>query len=395
MSARTLPEIVPDGIRAHISLMHMLAAPLAGRGIVVVTGYGEDPEEIDPKTEKRGRPLRPKVSHAAVGDIKKSLTEVAQFVKLPHYNLYMPLAIYGSDLPPGAKGSEQDIIACLGIVTDFDDPEAAQWAERLPLPPNYVLETSAGRFQAFYLFDKPQAPEDVKPVAERLKAFARCDHGSSDISHVWRVPGALNWPNAKKVGEGRSPDPQLVRVEKFDNSRTSLQSLSDALPQSEATAVRDRTIPPTGARRSRCLDAALDYAERGFSVIVLYGIDEEGFCTCGKPGCFGAGNHPIGGLKKYQTRRQTPEQLIDAFNRHPDANVGIITGGASGVLVVDCDDAEGFDSLCGFFEAGLPTVPAVKAEKGYHLYGRHPGGTLNNFTKDLSGNKRIDFFERI
>jgi len=46
------------------------------------------------------------------------------------------------------------------------------------------------------------------------------------------VPGALNWPNAKKVGEGRSRVPQLVRVAKeWDGSTTSLQQLSDALPE--------------------------------------------------------------------------------------------------------------------------------------------------------------------
>ena len=33
------------------------------------------------------------------------------------------------------------------------------------------------------------------------------------------------------------------------------------------------------------------------------------------------------------------------------------------------------------FEVGLPTLPTVKTEKGYHFYGRHPGGTLKNFTK--------------
>jgi RepB DNA-primase N-terminal domain len=151
-------------------------------------------------------------------------------------------------LPSGAKGLERDIVACLGIVADFDDPDAARWAERLPIPPNYVLETSEGRFQAFYLFDKPEALEVVKPLAERLKAFAKCDHGTSDISHVWRVPGALNWPNAKKVAEGRARDPQLVRVQKYDNSRTSLQSLSDALPQGEPMTERTRTILASGAR---------------------------------------------------------------------------------------------------------------------------------------------------
>jgi RepB DNA-primase N-terminal domain len=237
-TTQVAPKIVPDEIRDHVRLIHILAEPLAGRGKVVATGFGEDPDQIDPKTRKPGRRLHGQVIHADIGDVRGTLEGIAQFMKRPHYNLYMPLAIYGADLASGQKGSEEDVVACLGIVADFDDPDAPQWAERLPIPPNYVLETSAGRFQAFYLFDKPEALDDVKPVAQRLKAFAKCDTGTSDISHVWRVPGALNWPNAKKVAEGRARNPQLVRVEKWDNSRTSLQSLSDALPQGEPVLER-------------------------------------------------------------------------------------------------------------------------------------------------------------
>jgi len=189
----------------------MLAKPLAEPGKVIVAGFGENPDEINTRTGKPGHPLPPKVIQTAIGDAKGMLTELAQFVKQPHRNIYMPLAVFRPDLPMGAKGHEEDIVACLGVVADFDDEDAARWAERLPLPPNFVLETSSGRFQAFYLFDKPELPDVVKPVAERLKAFARCDHGTSDMSHVWRIAGALNWPNGKKVAEGRPRHPQLVR----------------------------------------------------------------------------------------------------------------------------------------------------------------------------------------
>ena len=134
MTANGVPEIVPAWIRAHVTLIHQLAAPLVGKGIVVVTAYGEDPGEIGPNAKKPGRAVRPKVSHAAIGEIKETLRGIAQFIEQPHYNLYMPLAIYGPDLPSGAKGSERDIVACLEIVADFDDAEAKRWAERLPLP---------------------------------------------------------------------------------------------------------------------------------------------------------------------------------------------------------------------------------------------------------------------
>jgi RepB DNA-primase from phage plasmid len=225
------PKIAKDLIRAHNHLIHTLAAPLTGNGKIIVAGFGENPTQIDNKTGKPGRRLRPRVYQVDVGDEKQTAESIADFLGQPHYNLYMPLAVYGTGLPAGQKGSEADVIACLGLVADFDDSDAARWSERLPIPPDYVLETSTSRFQAFYLFDKPASVVDAKPVAERLKSFAQCDHGTSDLSHVWRVPGALNWPNAKKLGEGRSPEPQLVRVaKKWDGSTTSLQTLSDSLP---------------------------------------------------------------------------------------------------------------------------------------------------------------------
>ena len=253
------PEIVPKLIGDHVRVIHLLAKPLTGQGKVIATGFGEDPEQIDEKTKKLGRSVRPRVIHAEIGDVKATLEGVSQFIKRPHYNLYMPLAIFRPDLASWAKGFERDVVACLGIVADFDDEDASRWAKRLPIPPNYVLETSAGRFQAFYLFDKPEPLDVVKPVAKHLKAYAGCDHGTSDISHVWRVPGALNWPNSKKVAAGRPRDPQLVRVAMYSDSRTSLQALSDALPQDGATPA-GKELPtrrkPASARRAGTEDPA-------------------------------------------------------------------------------------------------------------------------------------------
>jgi hypothetical protein len=141
-----------------------------------------------------------------------------------------------------------------------------------------------------------------------------------------------------------------------------------------------------GGVRPRCLDAALEYARQGFSVILLQGIDDEGHCTCGKPGCYSAGKHPIGrSWKQFQNKRQTPEELIEAFKKRPDANVGIVTGEISGILVVDCDGPEGFESFCKVNANELPELPIVKTGKGYHFYGRHPGGKLKNFVKTHPG----------
>ena len=232
-SSPSKPEISPELVRVHVEIIHRLAAPLAGKGKLVTAGFGEDPDKLHPKTHKPGCPLPPSVVHFEIGDIEIAVCTVTKLTVGEHRNVYASLAVFRSDLAPGKKGFEKDIIAVLGLVADFDDADAARWAERLPLPPNLVLETSAGRFQAFYLFDKPEAFAAVKTIAARLKAYAACDHGTADLSHVWRIAGTLNWPNAKKVGAGRPREPQTVRVaKKWDGTTISLDALAAVLPAS-------------------------------------------------------------------------------------------------------------------------------------------------------------------
>jgi RepB DNA-primase from phage plasmid len=236
------PKISPELIRAHAEIIHRLAAPLAGKGKLVIAAFGEDPDRPNPKTGAPGYPLPPLIRHVGIGDVEKTVSVICDLSSRRHYNVYMPLAVFRLDLPAGRKGTEEDVVAVLGNVADFDDPDAARWSERLPLPASCALETSAGRFQAFIFFDQPEAFVTVKPVAGRLKAFSRCDNGTIDTCHVWRIPGTLNWPNAKKVGEGRPREPQTVRVVKpWRGDRTSLIDLAAALPE-------PRSEPETGER---------------------------------------------------------------------------------------------------------------------------------------------------
>jgi hypothetical protein len=223
-------------------MIHRLAAPLAMQGKLVIACFGEDPSQLNPTTGTPGCPLRPRVVHVGIGDIETMVRGVSNLTVLDHSNVYIPLAVFRPDLPKGRKGFEHEIVAVLGFVADFDDPAAARWVERLPLVPNLVLETSTGRFQAFYLFDKPEAFAVAKPVAARLKAYAGCDHGTSDLSHVWRIGGSLNWPNAKKVAAGRPREPQLVRViKRWDGTTTSLETLNVALAANGAEQNTDDT----------------------------------------------------------------------------------------------------------------------------------------------------------
>jgi hypothetical protein len=163
--------IQPRVILDHTTIIHKLADRSQGPGKLVIAGFGEDPSRLDPKTGKPGLKLPPKIIHVGVGDVDLTPKHIRQIADQPHCNVYMPFAVFRPDLPPGSKGTEKDVRACLAIIADFDDAEAVQWAERLPVEPQYVLETSAGRFQCFFLFRKPEPLDAVKQVAQRLKAI--------------------------------------------------------------------------------------------------------------------------------------------------------------------------------------------------------------------------------
>src|SRR4051812_22231037 len=67
-------------VRAHAKIIRRLAAPLVGKGKLIVAGFGEDPDRANPKTEKLGCPLAPIVTHIAVGDfegIARAIADIA------------------------------------------------------------------------------------------------------------------------------------------------------------------------------------------------------------------------------------------------------------------------------------------------------------------------------
>ena len=187
--------------RLHIEAIQACCSGCEGN--FVIASFGQNPHT--------GEDLPSVVSNFPPDQI----TQIEEFIvknsKQKDRNVYMPLCLMRPDLPKGKKGGEKDIVAVFGLVADFDDERAHDWKSRIPCSPSYVLETSPGRFQVGFLFDKPLSPSEAKPLAVALKKYCNCDHGTADISHVWRIPGTLNWPNKTKLDAGRSPEPWEVR----------------------------------------------------------------------------------------------------------------------------------------------------------------------------------------
>lgn len=100
--------------------------------------------------------------------------------------------------------------------------------------------------------------------------------------------------------------------------------------------------------------AALSYAKRGWAVIPVHGIDPNtSRCTCARDCGTNAGKHPID--KDWPDKRLSLPDLYEIFVvQHPHANVGVITGEASGVWGFDVDPKNG----------GNDTLAALIAEHG-------------------------------
>jgi hypothetical protein len=94
------------------------------------------------------------------------------------------------------------------------------------------------------------------------------------------------------------------------------------------------------------------------------------------------GKRPLVAWREFQQRIATATEVERWFERWPHANVGIVTGRVSGIVVVDIDPRHGGLESVKRWErvqgALAPTVQAVTGGGGRHLYFAHPGAPLSN-----------------
>lgn len=123
---------------------------------------------------------------------------------------------------------------------------------------------------------------------------------------------------------------------------------------------------PQESGHGPCLAAALDYWRRGWSVLALRPRDKR----------------PLFPWEILQQERAGEASVRHWFESRPDANLGIVTGALSRLVVLDVDPAHGGeDSLLSLEQEHGPlpaTVEAATGSGGRHLYFRHPGAVLRN-----------------
>jgi len=123
----------------------------------------------------------------------------------------------------------------------------------------------------------------------------------------------------------------------------------------------------TGQKIDDCtdtLDSALEYLERGWSVIPVR-VSGQGKKT------------PHVRWKEFQTRQATPEEVEGWFQQWPNTGIAIVTGRISGIYIVDCDTIEAQEEAD---RLGLKTFIKTRTQRGKegcHLYFEHPGDNIS------------------
>lgn len=122
----------------------------------------------------------------------------------------------------------------------------------------------------------------------------------------------------------------------------------------------------------KMLEAALNYAARGWAVFPVHGIRGDGQCSCGVMNCSDAGKHPAveRGLKEAS---KDPEVIKGWFSIPEPRNVAVVTGKISDLTVLDIDIGPGKMGAETWAEltrdAGEPeTLVAQTGSGGMHFF---------------------------
>jgi hypothetical protein len=114
--------------------------------------------------------------------------------------------------------------------------------------------------------------------------------------------------------------------------------------------------PSNAYENTSLLPFALQYAEMGLSVIPV-----------------GVKKTPLVKWQEYQTKRASEAEIRAWWEKFPSANIGIVTGKISGIVVVDIDTDKTTGEM-GNYEDLPKTAFAVSGSGGRHFYYSYPEG---------------------
>ena len=132
------------------------------------------------------------------------------------------------------------------------------------------------------------------------------------------------------------------------------------------------------------VQVASEYAiKRSWKSLPLFSVRADGSCSCGDKSCSSIGKHPNWKLAPQGVYDATDnvDTILQWWNQDPLANIGIATGSASGVEVLDIDPRNGgnesLKELQRQFGAIPETLEVATGGGGKHFYFKYSGKKLS------------------
>lgn len=178
-----------------------------------------------------------------------------------------------------------------------------------------------------------------------------------------------------ELGNNKGTDePFDCRIQQDDDGVNNLLVNVSANPVNSAGTPSDLKI-----NEFNCLDQAIGYCKRGWSIIPIHEVI-KGICTCNSKDCRDPGKHPRVKWKEYQDRVPTEEEICKWWKKWPDSNIGLITGKVSGVIALDIDKkGGGEDTIQEMGLVILDTLTSKTGGGGWHYIFSHPQFDCRNF----------------
>lgn len=119
--------------------------------------------------------------------------------------------------------------------------------------------------------------------------------------------------------------------------------------------------------------AAHAYRALGWAVVPVHSV-RDGRCTCGRDPCAAPGKHPRVRWQRFEIDPPSEAQIAAWWRRWPEANVGVLTGPVSRLVVIDIDPRNGGDAAFESIEARVgtyePTLESDTGGGGRHIWFR-------------------------
>jgi len=111
--------------------------------------------------------------------------------------------------------------------------------------------------------------------------------------------------------------------------------------------------------------AAVRFVTRGWTILPLFGVDQDGDCGCGNPDCASPGKHPAGLAWK---TIDDPDVAAAHFDENPHHNIGVVAG-PSRLVIIDLDGPDAIERFMRKVPASaVKGALAVDTARGVHLY---------------------------